>query len=63
MMFLDRQDGNNWPVTNPAPILAEMRLIKNDADWKMGLQKAIDISAQAHVEALKAIKPGMYEYE
>jgi Xaa-Pro aminopeptidase len=62
-MFLEGQQGESWSVKDPAPVLAEMRLIKNDGDWKMGLQKAIDISAAAHVEAMKAIKPGMHEYE
>jgi Xaa-Pro aminopeptidase len=62
-MFLEGPQGESWSVKDPAPILAEMRLIKNDGDWEMGFQKAIDISARAHVEAMKAIKPGMYEYE
>lgn len=62
-MFLEGQQGENWSVKDPAPILAEMRLIKNEGDWEMGLQKAIDISVAAHVEAMKAIKPGMYEFE
>ncbi len=62
-MVVERRSGGNWLITDPAPILAEMRLIKNDGDWQMGLQKAIDISAQAHIEAIKSIEPGMYEYE
>jgi len=62
-MFLERQRGDNWSSMDLAPLLAEMRLIKNDGDWKMGFTKAIDISAQAHIEAFKAIKPGVYEYE
>lgn len=52
-----------WSIRNPYPILAEMRVIKNERDWRMGLTKAIDISVEGQVEALKAIKPGMYEYE
>jgi Xaa-Pro aminopeptidase len=62
-MFVDVQQGDGWSVRDPAPLLAEMRLIKNEGDWKMGLQKTIDISTQAHIEAIKAIKPGMFEYE
>jgi Xaa-Pro aminopeptidase len=50
-------------MKDPAPLLAEMRLVKNEGDWKMGLRQAIDISAQAHIEAFKAIRPGMDEYE
>lgn len=62
-MFIDGQRGDSWSVRDPAPFLAEMRLMKNEGDWKMGLQKTIDISTQAHIEAIKAIKPGMFEYE
>ena len=62
-MFLERQHGDNWSIKDPAPLLAEMRLIKNADDWNMGFQQAINISAQAHAEAFKAIKPGMYECE
>lgn len=51
------------PIVDPAPILAEMRLIKSDDDFAAGLQRAIDISAQAHAEAMRAIRPGMFEYE
>lgn len=61
--FVERRSRGNWAITDPAPILDEMRLIKNDGDWRMGLQKAIDISVDAHIEAIKSIEPGMYEYE
>jgi Xaa-Pro aminopeptidase len=40
-----------------------MRVIKNDGDMRMGLQKAIEISADAHREAMRSIVAGMYEYE
>lgn len=53
----------NWPIIDPAPIVNEMRVMKNEGDWKMGLQRAVDISADAHLEAMKAIKAGKYEYE
>lgn len=62
-MFVERRSRGNWPLIDPVPILAQMRLSKTDADWRMGLQQAIDISAQAHIEAIKSIEPGMYEYE
>jgi Xaa-Pro aminopeptidase len=62
-IFLERPHGDNWSVMNPSSILSEMRLIKNDGDWEMGFTKAIDMSALAHVEAFKAIHPGMYECE
>ncbi len=52
-----------WHITNPFPMISEMRLIKEDADWRMGFRKAIDISVKAHIEAIRSIRPGMYEYE
>jgi Xaa-Pro aminopeptidase len=60
---IDRRSGINCPLIDPAPILAGMRLIKNDGDWKNGLRKAIDISALGHRAAMKAIRPGKYEME
>ncbi len=62
-LFLESRWGSASSINNPTPILAEMRLIKNDADMKLGLKKAVDISADAHLEAMKSIHPGMYEYE
>jgi len=61
--FIERRSRGNWPIIDPAPILDQMRVIKNEGDLKMGLARAIDISAAAHVAAMKAIQPGMYEYE
>jgi Xaa-Pro aminopeptidase len=61
--FLERRSDDDWPITDPAPLVAEMRVIKNDGDMRMGLSKAIEISAQAHREAMRSIVPGMYEYE
>lgn len=51
------------PVVDPSPIIAGMRVVKTADDFAGGLQRAIDISAQAHNEAIRAIRPGMYEYE
>ena len=61
--FVEKRSRGNWPIIDPAPILNQMRLIKNKGDWKMGLKQAIDISTAAHKEAIRALKPGMYEYE
>jgi Xaa-Pro aminopeptidase len=44
-----------------API-AEMRSVKSPAETEL-LQKAIDATITAHVEAMKSCEPGMYEYE
>jgi Xaa-Pro aminopeptidase len=43
-------------------ILHEMRLIKNEDELET-IRQANYISRQAHVEAMKAVKPGLYEYE
>ena len=42
--------------------IAEMRSIKSAAELAL-LQKAIDATITAHVEAMKSCEPGMYEYE
>jgi Xaa-Pro aminopeptidase len=55
--------GYNCTIVDPAQILAGMRLIKNDGDWKSGFRRAIEISGEGHTEAMKAIRPGMYELE
>jgi Xaa-Pro aminopeptidase len=43
------------------PILHEQRLIKSDAEIEF-MTKAAQISAQAHIKAMKLVKPGMFEY-
>ena len=45
-----------------APSLHEMRLIKSDDEIAL-MQKAVDISGRAHVRAMEACKPGIYEYQ
>lgn len=42
--------------------LHEMRLIKSKDEIAL-MRKAAEISAQAHIRAIKACKPGLYEYE
>jgi Xaa-Pro aminopeptidase len=55
--------GGTSPIIDPSYILSEMRVIKNDGDWKMGMKQCIDISALAQREAIKSVKPEMFEYE
>ncbi len=43
-------------------ILHEMRLIKSDAEVDV-MQRAAEISAEAHCRAMLMVKPGMYEYQ
>lgn len=47
---------------NIDPILSEMRLHKSQSEIET-MQKAADISVEAHKRAMRACKPGMYEYQ
>ena len=49
-------------IIDPTSILHEMRVFKNEAEIEI-MQRAADIAAEAHVEAMKAVRPGMKEYE
>ena len=56
--------GTTAPDTfvNVLPLLDEMRLIK-DADEQALMLRAGEISGGAHARAMRAAKPGMFEYE
>ena len=43
-------------------ILHEMRLFKSAAELKL-MRRAAEVSANAHVKAMQACKPGLYEYQ
>ena len=43
-------------------VLDNLRMVKADAEMEL-LQRAIDITTSAHIEVMKSIEPGMYEYE
>jgi len=43
-------------------LLHEMRLFKSPAELKL-MRRAAEVSARAHVRAMRACKPGMYEYQ
>jgi Xaa-Pro aminopeptidase len=49
-------------VIDPATIVHEMRVLKSPEEIEL-MQRAADIAAEAHVEAMKAVRPGMKEYE
>ena len=49
-------------LIDPTEILAEMRLVKDEAELEQ-ICKAVDISVEAHMAAMRAVRPGMYEYE
>ena len=47
---------------NLTPIVDSMRVVK-DADEVARLRRAVDISVAGHVAAMRAARPGMYEYQ
>jgi Xaa-Pro aminopeptidase len=49
-------------IVDPSTIIHEMRVLKNHDEVEI-MQRAADIAAEAHVEAMKAVRPGMKEYE
>ncbi|MBT3145703.1 Xaa-Pro aminopeptidase [Neptunomonas phycophila] len=49
-------------LTDLAPCLHDMRLIKSEAEAAV-MRAAGEISAQAHIRAMQACKPGMKEYQ
>jgi Xaa-Pro aminopeptidase len=49
-------------VRNVLPIVDSMRYVK-DADEIARLRRAVDISVAGHIAAMRAARPGMYEYE
>ena len=46
----------------PLKYLPEMRLVKSPEEIQL-MRKAINITCDAHIEAMRATEPGMYEYE
>ena len=49
-------------IRNINNLINDMRLQKDSLEISQ-MKKAIDITGQAHLEAMKAVHPGMYEYE
>ena len=49
-------------LVDPSPILSELRLIKNETELQR-IQMATEITVAGHVAAMKAVRPGMYEYD
>ncbi len=49
-------------IIDPATIVHEMRVLKIGEEIEL-MQRAADIAAEAHGEAMKAARPGMKEYE
>jgi Xaa-Pro aminopeptidase len=49
-------------IIDPATIVHEMRVIKSNEEIEL-MQRAADIAAEAHCEAMKAVRAGMKEYQ
>src|ERR1044071_6469882 len=49
-------------IVDPTSILHEMRVFKSAEEIEI-MQRAADIAAEAHVEAMKNVRAGMMEYE
>lgn len=60
---LSRRSGR-WPteIIDPATVVHELRVIKTPDELAL-MRRAIEISGQAHVEAMAHARPGMFEYE
>ena len=49
-------------IIDPATIVHELRVVKSSEELEV-MQQAADIAAEAHCEAMKAVRAGMREYE
>jgi Xaa-Pro aminopeptidase len=63
-LFMPRtaRDSEASSARDLRPIVDSMRAVK-DADEIARLRRAVDISVAGHIAAMRAARPGMYEYE
>jgi Xaa-Pro aminopeptidase len=54
--------GRNVATRDLLPVLAQLRVVK-DSDEIRRLTRAVEISAEGHVAAMKFTRPGVWEYE
>ena len=52
----------NATIKDGAPAIFAMRQVKSPGELAL-LQKAIDLSVDAHIDAMKTMKPGLFEYQ
>src|SRR2546423_12106799 len=57
-----RRGSADTAANNLTPIVDSMRVVK-DADEILRLRRAVDISVAGHIAAMRAARPGMYEYQ
>lgn len=53
---------SHYTTKDPKPILAEMRLIKDEGEIDT-MRRAAEVSTKAHTLAMQSVKPNMLEYE
>jgi len=53
---------NGGEIFAPSPFLHEMRLLKDAEELRL-MRHAAAISVKAHAAAMRAVRPGMYEYQ
>jgi len=49
-------------LRDPTELLAPMRLIKSEEELAV-MRRGVEITTEAHIEAMKHVRPGMHEYE
>ncbi|MBX3230118.1 MAG: aminopeptidase P N-terminal domain-containing protein [Labilithrix sp.] len=56
--------GHAWPteIVDPGTVLHEMRLFKHGEDLA-AMRRAAEITAEAHLRAMRSTKPGMHEFQ
>jgi len=61
--YIKNQAGSEiLEISDPLAFIHEMRLFKSEEEIDL-LRKAIDITCDSHIEAMKVTVPGMFEYE
>ena len=50
------------PVADARPLLTRMRMVKSPSELAL-IRKAVEASVEAHFGAMKAVHPGVWEYE
>lgn len=61
-LFSLTEDSPNMEIMSVPPLTGSMRRAKDDFEISL-MQKAIDITIEAHKEAFKSMAPGLYEYQ
>jgi Xaa-Pro aminopeptidase len=57
-----RSDAGPFAVLDPSSILHEMRVFKSAADVE-GMRRAVAVTCEGHIAAMRHARPGMHEYE